>query len=102
MEKNNQENIIKSDQLEKLNEYAELIYNENKKYNLTGLKNLKAIKEILIDESIYTLQYSNILLNESAEVIDIGTGAGIPGVPLKIINDEINITLVDSLSLIHI
>ena len=37
MEKNNQENIIKSDQLEKLNEYAELIYNENKKYNLTGL-----------------------------------------------------------------
>ena len=54
MEKNNQENIIKSDQLEKLNKYAELIYNENKKYNLTGLKNLKAIKEILIDESIYT------------------------------------------------
>ena len=96
MEKNNQENIIKSDQLEKLNEYAELIYNENKKYNLTGLKNLKAIKEILIDESIYTLQYSNILLDESTEVIDIGTGAGIPGVPLKIINDELNITLVDS------
>ena len=42
------------------------------------------------------MQYSNILLNESAEVIDIGTGAGIPGVPLKIINDKINLTLVDS------
>jgi len=96
MEKNNKENIIKSNQLEKLNEYAKLIHAENKKFNLTGLNNLKDIKEILINESVYTLQYSNILSTEYADVIDIGTGAGIPGVPLKIINDEINITFVDS------
>ena len=42
------------------------------------------------------MQYSNILSTEYADVIDIGTGSGIPGVPLKIINDEINITFVDS------
>tara|TARA_Y100000817_G_scaffold265640_1_gene221508 strand:- start:291 stop:980 length:690 start_codon:yes stop_codon:yes gene_type:complete len=96
MEKNNYKNILNPDQIEKLNEYAELIYIENKKYNLTGLKNLKEIKEILINESIYTLQNSNILSTDSTEAIDIGTGAGIPGVPLKIIDDEINITLVDS------
>ena len=96
MEKNNQENIIKSDQLEKLNEYTELIYSENKKYNLTGLKNIEAIKDKLISESISTISYANINLTDSSKIIDIGTGAGIPGMPLKIINDEINITLVDS------
>ena len=37
--------MLKNDQLEKLNEYAELIYSENKKYNLTGLKNIEAIKD---------------------------------------------------------
>ena len=45
MEKNNHENKLNPSQLEKLNKYAELIYFENKKYNLTGLKNIKDIKK---------------------------------------------------------
>ena len=88
--------MLKNDQLEKLNEYTELIYSENKKYNLTGLKNIEAIKDKLISESISTINYANINLTDSSKIIDIGTGAGIPGIPLKIIKDDVNLTLVDS------
>ena len=53
MEKNNHENKLNPIQLEKLDKYAELIYFENKKYNLTGLKNIKDIKNVLISESSF-------------------------------------------------
>jgi 16S rRNA (guanine(527)-N(7))-methyltransferase GidB len=96
MEKNNHKNIFNPNQLEKLDKFAELIYFENKKYNLTGLKNVKDIKNVLISESIRAINYPNLNLTDSIKVIDIGTGAGIPGIPLKIINDDVNLTLVDS------
>ena len=38
----------------------------------------------------------NIDINSKSKVLDIGTGAGIPGIPLKIIKEEIDLTLVDS------
>ena len=88
--------MTESNKLEKLNEYAKLIHSENKKYNLTGLKNVKDIKNVLISESIRTINYPNLNLTDSIKVIDIGTGAGIPGIPLKIIKDDVNLTLVDS------
>ena len=88
--------MTESNKLEKLNEYAKLIHSENKKYNLTGLKNIKDIKKILIDESISTFQNSNISIDSTSKVLDIGSGAGIPGIPLKIINEKIDLTLVDS------
>ena len=88
--------MTESNKLEKLNEYAKLIHSENKKYNLTGLKNIKDIKDILIDESITTFHNSNISLDSYSKVLDIGTGAGIPGIPLKIMKEEIDLTLVDS------
>lgn len=90
------ENLLNSDQLKKANEFANLIYSENKKFNLTGLKNIQDIKKTLIYESIHSVNYANINVDRSSKVIDIGTGAGIPGIPFKIINDKSNLTLVDS------
>lgn len=96
MEKNILENLLTSDQLKISNEYANLIFFENKKFNLTGLKNIEDIKNTLINESIFSLSYANIKLNNLIKIIDIGTGAGIPGIPFKIINNDVDITLVDS------
>ena len=66
---------------------------ENQKYNLTAItdKNEVYVKHFL--DSV--LPYAEIPQN--AKVIDIGTGAGFPGVPLKIIRPDIQLTLVDSL-----
>ena len=89
-------NLLNSDQIEKVNEFANLIYSENKKFNLTGLKNIEDIKNILIYESILSLNYANLNLEDSSKVIDLGTGAGIPGIPFKIMYDKAKLILVDS------
>jgi len=89
-------NLLNSDQIEKVNEFANLIYSENKKFNLTGLKNIEDIKNILIYESIHSLNYANLNLEDSSKVIDLGTGAGIPGIPFKIMYDKAKLILVDS------
>ena len=53
--------MLKNDQLEKLNEYAELIYSENKKYNLTGLKNIEGAPKY--SRFINQLKVKNISLD---------------------------------------
>lgn len=67
---------------------------ENEKYNLTAIKN---IDEIIIKhyiDSIIIFKYFDI--PEKSKIIDIGTGAGFPALPLSIIREDLNITLLDS------
>ena len=85
-----------TDEIErKLNEYKELLLEWNKKINITRIEN---------DEEIYIKHYldSVILLdsnnkNMDKKIIDVGTGGGFPGLPLKIVNDNFKLTLLDSL-----
>jgi 16S rRNA (guanine527-N7)-methyltransferase len=81
--------------LDKLsNLYINEIVEWNAKFNLTGLKTFDDIKTKLYDDS---LNISNILnLDGKVKVIDIGCGAGFPGIPLKIEHPNIGLTLVDS------
>ena len=85
-----------TDEIErKFNEYKELLLEWNKKINITRIEN---------DEEIYIKHYldSVILLdsnnkNLDKKIIDVGTGGGFPGLPLKIVNDNFKLTLLDSL-----
>ena len=80
---------LTKDQEEKIALFSNKIYESNKRFNLTGLKDLKSIKDILVNESIKSLDSINLSSNKkSLNIIDIGSGAGIPGIPLKIINDD--------------
>lgn len=76
--------------------YAKLLVEWNEKINLTAItqQNEIAVKHFI--DSISVLKYADIKKNLS--VIDIGTGAGFPGIPLKIMRDDINLTLLDSLN----
>lgn len=86
------DNLNKS--LKKFEKYYEFLVSYNEKVNLTAIteKEDVFIKHFL--DSILTLDY----IPNNAKVVDVGTGAGFPGFPLKIVRDDINLTLVDSLN----
>ena len=74
-------------------EYYQFLISENQKYNLTAITDFE---EVLVKHFIDSVLPYN-LLKKGASVVDIGTGAGFPGVPLKILRPDIKLTLIDSL-----
>ena len=78
------------------NTYINEIIEWNKKINLTGLKAKDDIKLKLYDDSLNIAK--DVDLSERIKVIDIGCGAGFPGIPLKIEFSNIELTLVDSVA----
>ncbi len=86
---------VSETQLEQYSAYAKMLRTWNEKMNLTAITDPDgiAIKHFL--DSILPLYYTEI--PQGAKVIDVGTGAGFPGIPLKIMRPDLEITLVDSL-----
>ena len=76
--------------------YREILVDWNQKMNLTGIEEEKEvfIKHFLDSVSAVTKGY----INEKSSIIDVGTGAGFPGLPLKICYRDIELTLLDSLN----
>ena len=76
-------------------DYAALLIDWNEKVNLTAITEPRqiAIKHFL--DSLSLLSAYDV--PQAAKVIDVGTGAGFPGVPLKIARPDIELTLLDSL-----
>lgn len=91
----NQINItINNEKVEQFYKYMQILLEWNEKINLTAIKEEKEIITKHFIDSITISKY----IKDNSYIADIGTGAGFPGIPLKIINDSYNITLVDSLN----
>ncbi len=88
--------LISEEQKTAFEQYAKMLVEWNKKINLTAITEENEIAVKHFADSISVLKYSDI--KQGASVIDIGTGAGFPGVPIKIMRDDINLTLLDSLN----
>lgn len=73
--------------------YMQLLLEWNEKINLTAITDEK---EIILKHFIDSLTISKYCT--SGNIIDIGTGAGFPGIPLKVWNDNLEVTLLDSLN----
>ena len=82
------------DAIEKLIKYSNMIHEENQKYNLTGFKILNEIAANLVFESINPL--ININVPRGTFFVDIGCGAGVPGIPLGIMSSDMRGVLIDS------
>jgi 16S rRNA (guanine527-N7)-methyltransferase len=80
-------------QIETLEKYLDLVCEYNKRFNLIGTKNKEGILVRHVLDSISILRYETMIFSDvdnSGRVLDVGTGAGLPGVPLSIfLNDKI-------------
>ncbi len=87
---------VSEEQYGKFDAYAEALVEWNKKMNLTGITDPEGIAVKHFLDSVLPLKFADI--PEKASLIDVGTGAGFPGVPLKIYRPDIKLTLLDSLN----
>lgn len=84
---------VSDENIKKLYEYMTILLDWNEKINLTAITNVDEIIEKHFIDSLTILRY----IKDSDKVIDVGTGAGFPGIPLAI-NSNANLTLLDSLN----
>lgn len=85
---------INSEEQEQLFNYMNMVLKRNEVVNLTAITDPK---EFIIKHLVDSATIKKYLENEN-KIIDIGTGAGFPGIPLKILNSNLKMTLLDSLN----
>lgn len=91
-EKNNIQ--ISNEEIEKLYIYMKEILEWNEKVNVTAIKDEK---EFIVKHFIDSLTIEKYITN-GEKVLDIGTGAGFPGIPIKITKNKSHVDLVDSVN----
>ena len=82
------------EQLNQFYKYMNLLLEWNEKINLTAITDPN---EVILKHFIDSLTI-NKYIKENSTLADVGTGAGFPGIPLKILRPDLKITLVDSLN----
>ncbi len=79
------------EKVERLLAFIKLIGKWNKAYNLTAVRDEQEMARLHILDSLAVLPYI-----EGERVVDVGTGAGLPGIPLAIFLPDVQFTLLDS------
>ena len=87
---------LSEEQINQFMKYYEMLIEKNKVMNLTAITEFDEVIEKHFLDSISLIKVKN--LNQKLSVLDLGTGAGFPGIPLKIAFPELEVTLVDSLN----
>ncbi len=84
---------LSTTQLEELTQYLELLMRWRPHLNLTGLRDAERMFDVLIVESLDFLQGD--FLRPGMRLLDLGTGAGVPGIPLAVCRSDVHVTLLD-------
>ena len=79
---------------ETLERFSSLLLEKNKVMNLTAITDPDAVAQLHLLDSAALTKYLDL---SGKQVIDVGTGAGFPGMPLRILKDDFDLTLLDSL-----
>lgn len=86
---------ISEEQLSQFEEYYKMLIEKNKVMNLTAITEKK---EVIVKHFLDSIAPMSKLAFSKKHLLDLGTGAGFPGIPLKIMNPDCSITLLDSLN----
>ena len=84
---------VTPEQAQQFQTYMELLLEWNEKINLTSITEPDQVVEKHFLDSMTLLLWKK--LKQGAKVIDVGTGAGFPGIPLKILRPDVDLTLLD-------
>lgn len=87
---------IEENKIEKFGLFSDILLEWNEKMNLTAVTDPEGISVKHFLDSIAPLDVLDI--KKDAKVIDVGTGAGFPGVPIKIVREDLDFTFMDSLN----
>jgi len=88
--------VLTETQKQQFDKFYELLVEWNKVMNLTGITDYEEVNEKHFVDSVSLVKAIN--LEKVDTVIDIGTGAGFPGIPLKIVFPHLKVVLLDSLN----
>ena len=88
--------VLSQKQIEQFLEYYEMLVEWNKVMNLTAITEYEDVMKKHFVDSISLIKAYDV--NKSVSVIDVGTGAGFPGLALKIAYPNLKVTLLDSLN----
>ena len=86
---------LDDNQIQQLNTYMSLVLEKNKVMNLTAITDEEMFHVKHFVDSLYVLNLFEFEKNKT--IIDVGTGAGFPAIPLKIARNDLDFTLLDSL-----
>lgn len=89
---------LTDEQIEQFLQYYEMLVEKNKVMNLTGITEYEEVIQKHFLDSLSLIRVIPDIASQKLTVIDLGTGAGFPGIPLKIAFTELEITLMDSLN----
>ncbi|MFV0504775.1 MAG: 16S rRNA (guanine(527)-N(7))-methyltransferase RsmG [Lachnospirales bacterium] len=79
----------------KFKKFMTMLLEYNEKINLTAITKKD---EVIIKHFLDSLSFFEVInIEKNASIIDVGTGGGFPGIPIKLVRDDLNITLLDSL-----
>lgn len=85
--------LLSEKQLQQFEDYLLLIQKTNKRFNITAITETEEIIEKHFIDALYLLKFIKL---DNCNVIDIGSGGGIPGIPLSILCPDVQFTLIDS------
>lgn len=88
--------VLTETQKQQFDKFYELLVEWNKVMNLTGITEYEEVNEKHFVDSLSIVKA--IDMNKVSSVIDVGTGAGFPGIPLKIAFPHLKVVLLDSLN----